>query len=66
MDDFTDALMTALRTGSDDPERGALGMQMRSLVADLVNDKSSKAKKASASKELAKVREAYRRRLLLS
>lgn len=66
MDDFTDALMVALHSGADDPDRGALGLRMKALVAELTDQKTSKTKQAAASKELAKVREAYRQRLLAS
>jgi len=64
MDDFTDALIVALHSGADDPERGALGLRMKALVAELTDQSASKGKRAAASKELAKVREAYRQRLL--
>jgi len=64
MDDFTDALMIALHAGADDPDRGAMGSRMKVLVGELTKKEASKAKKAVASKELAKLREAYRQRLL--
>jgi len=66
MEDFTGALMTALRTGSEDPERGALGAQMKARVAELTDAKASKTRKAAAAKALASLREAYRRQLLTS
>ncbi len=64
MDDFTDALMIALHAGADDPDRSAMGSRMKVLVGELTNKSASAPKKATASKELAKLREAYRRRLL--
>jgi hypothetical protein len=64
MDDFTDALIVALRTGADDPDRHAMGLRMKALVGELTKKKASKANKAVASKELTKLREAYRQRLL--
>ena len=64
MDDFTDALMMALHAGADDPDRSAMGSRMKVLVGELTKKEASKAKKAVASKELAKLREAYRQRLL--
>ncbi len=64
MDDFTDALMIALHAGADDPDRSAIGSRMKALVGELTNKSASAPKKATASKELAKLREAYRRRLL--
>ena len=64
MDDFTDALIVALRAGADDPDRNAMGSRMKVLVGELTKKEASKAKKAVASKELAKLREAYRQRLL--
>jgi hypothetical protein len=66
MDDFTDALMVALHAGADDPERSTMGLRMKSLVGELTDKTASKTKKATASKELAKVREAYRLSLLRS
>jgi hypothetical protein len=66
MDDFTDALMVALHAGADDPERSTMGSRMKSLVGELTDKTTSKTKKATASKELAKVREAYRLSLLRS
>ena len=64
MDDFTDALMIALHAGADDPDRSAMGSRMKVLVGELMKKEASKAKKAVASKKLAKLREAYRQRLL--
>ncbi|NCV32516.1 MAG: hypothetical protein EBW54_06160 [Betaproteobacteria bacterium] len=64
MDDFTDALMIALHAGADDPERSTMGSRMKSLVGELTDKAASKTKKATAAKELAKLREAYRQRLL--
>jgi hypothetical protein len=64
MDDFTDALMIALHAGADDPDRSSMGSRMKALVGELTKKEASKAKKAVASKELAKLREAYRQRLL--
>jgi hypothetical protein len=64
MDDFTDALIVALRTGADDPDRHAMGLRMKALVGELTKKEASKANKAVASKELTKLREAYRQRLL--
>jgi hypothetical protein len=64
MNDFTDALMIALHAGADDPDRSAMGWRMKALVAELSDKKTSKSKQAAAAKELAKVREAYRIRLL--
>ena len=64
MDDFTDALMIALHAGADDPDRSAKGSRMKVLVGELTKKEASKAKKAVASKKLAKLREAYRQRLL--
>jgi hypothetical protein len=66
MDDFTDALMVALHAGADDPERSTIGSRMKALVGELTDKAASKTKKATASKELAKVREAYRLSLLRS
>lgn len=64
MDDFTDALIVALRAGADDPDRSAMGLHMKALVGELTKKEASKANKAVASKELTKLREAYRQRLL--
>ena len=64
MDEFTDALMVALHAGADDPDRSAMGARMKMLVAELTNQKSTKLKKDAATRELAKVREAYRKALL--
>jgi len=64
MDDFTNALMLALHAGADDPARSAMGSRMKALVGELSSKDASKTKKATASKELAKLREAYRQRLL--
>ncbi len=64
MDDFTDALIVALRAGADDPDRSAMGSRMKALVGELTNKSASAPKKATASKELAKLREAYKQRLL--
>ena len=64
MDDFTDDLMIALHAGADDPDRSAMGSRMKVLVGELTKKEASKAKKAVASKKLAKLREAYRQRLL--
>jgi hypothetical protein len=64
MDDFTDALMIALHAGADDPDRSSMGSRMKALVGELTKKDASKAKKTVASKELAKLREAYRQRLL--
>ena len=66
MDDFTDALLVALHAGADDPERSTMGSRMKSLVGELTDKTASKTKKATAWKELAKVREAYRLSLLRS
>jgi flagellin-like hook-associated protein FlgL len=43
-----------------------MGSRMKTLVAELTNEANSKTKKAAVSKELAKIREAYRLRLLSS
>jgi hypothetical protein len=64
MDDFTDALMVALHAGADDPDRSAMGSRMKALVGELTNKSASAPKKATASRELAKLREAYRQKLL--
>jgi len=64
MDEFTDALIVALRAGADDPDRNAMGSLMKALVGELTKKEASKANKAVASKELTKLREAYRKRLL--
>lgn len=64
MDDFTDALILALHAGADDPDRSAMGSRMKALVAELTDKECSKTKKATVTRELAKVREAYRIRLL--
>ncbi len=64
MDDFTDALMIALHAGADDPDRSAMGSRMKVLVGELTKKEASKANKAIASKELSKLREAYKQRLL--
>lgn len=64
MDDFTDALIAALRAGADDPDRSAIGFRMKALVGELIKKETSKAKKAVVSNELTKLREAYRQRLL--
>ena len=66
MDDFTDALMFALHAGADDPDRSAMGSRMKALVGELTNKSASATKKARASKELAKLREAYIRTLTSS
>ena len=66
MDDFTDALMIALHAGADDPDRSAMGSRMKALVDEITNKSASAPKKATASKELAKLREAYRASLLKS
>ena len=66
MDDFTDALMLALHAGADDPGRNAMGARMKVLVGELTDKDATKVKKSSASKELAKLREAYKQRLLQS
>jgi hypothetical protein len=49
---------------ADDPDRSAMGARMKVLVAELTNQKSTKLKKDAATRELAKVREAYRNALL--
>ena len=49
---------------ADDPDRSAMGSRMKALVGELTKKEGSKAKKALASKQLAKLREAYRQRLL--
>jgi len=64
MNDFTDALFLALRAGAEDPDRTALGVRMKELVAEISHADTSKLRKAAASRELVKVREAYRKRLL--
>ena len=64
MDDFTVALMIALHAGADDPDRSAMGSRMKVLVGELTKKEASKANKAIASKELSKLREAYKQRLL--
>lgn len=64
MDDFTDALILALHAGADDPDRSAMGSRMKALVAELTDKECSKTKQATVTRELAKVREAYRIRLL--
>jgi len=43
-----------------------MGSRMKSLVGELTDKAASKTRKATASKELAKLREAYRQRLLQS
>ena len=64
MDDFTDALMIALHAGADDPDRSAMGSRMKVLVGELTKKEASKASKAVASKEYARLREACRQHLL--
>ena len=64
MNDFTEALFLALRAGSEDPDRSVLGLRMKELVAEIANNDTPKLRKAAASRELVKVREAYRKRLL--
>jgi len=64
MNDFTDALFLALRAGAEDPDRGALGIRMKELVAEIANKDTSRLRKVAASRELVKTREAYRKRLL--
>jgi len=54
---------SALRAGADDPDRSAMGSRMKALVGELTKKEASKATKAVASKELAKLREAYEQRL---
>jgi len=66
MNDFTDALFLALRAGAEDPDRSALGLRMKELVAEVANTNTSKLRKAATSRELVKVREAYRKRLLMA
>jgi hypothetical protein len=41
-----------------------MGLRMKALVGELTKKEASKANKAVASKELTKLREAYRQRLL--
>jgi len=57
-------LIVALRAGADHPDRSAMGLRMKALVGELTKKEASKANKAVASKELTKLREAYRQRLL--
>ena len=42
MDDFTDALIVALRAGADDPDRNAMGSRMKALVGELTKKEASK------------------------
>ena len=64
MNDFTDALMIALRSGQEDPTANELGVRMKALIAELSNPSVAKTKRAKLNRELAQVREAYRRNLL--
>jgi len=51
MDEFTDALIVALRAGADDPDRNAMGSRMKALVGELTKKEVSKANKAVAPKK---------------
>ncbi|MFM8882604.1 MAG: hypothetical protein ACKOGK_10240 [Betaproteobacteria bacterium] len=64
MNDFTDALMIALRSGQEDPTANELGVRMKVLIAELSNPSVAKTQRAKLNRELAQVREAYRRNLL--
>ena len=64
MNDFTDALMIALRSGQEDPTANELGVRMKALIAELSNPSVAKTQRAKLNRELAQVREAYRRNLL--
>jgi hypothetical protein len=64
MNDFTDALMIALRSGQEDPTANELGVRMKALIAELANPTVAKTHRARLNRELAKVREAYRQNLL--
>lgn len=64
MNDFTDALMIALRSGQEDPTASHLGHRMKALVAQISNPGVAKTQRARLTRELARVREAYRSNLL--
>jgi len=64
MNDFTDALMIALRSGQEDPTATHLGQRMKALVAQISNPGVAKTQRARLTRELARVREAYRSNLL--
>ena len=64
MNYFTDALMIALRSGQEDPTANELGVRMKVLIAELSNPSVAKTQRAKLNRELAQVREAYRRNLL--
>lgn len=64
MNDFTDALMIALRSGQEDPTASQLGQRMKTLVAQIANPAVAKTQRARLTRELARVREAYRSNLL--
>jgi len=64
MNDFTDALMIALRSGQEDPTANELGVRIKVLIAELSNPSVAKTQRAKLNRELAQVREAYRRNLL--
>jgi len=64
MNDFTDALMIALRSGQEDPTASHLGQRMKALVAEISNPGVAKTQRARLARELARVREAYRSNLL--
>ncbi|NBO13121.1 MAG: hypothetical protein EBZ03_11310 [Betaproteobacteria bacterium] len=64
MNDFTDALMIALRSGQEDPTANQLGVRMKALIAELSNPGVAKTQRARLNRELAQVREAYRKNLV--
>jgi len=64
MNYFTDALMIALRSGQEDPTANELGVRIKVLIAELSNPSVAKTQRAKLNRELAQVREAYRRNLL--
>jgi hypothetical protein len=45
MNDFTDALMIALRSGQEDPTANELGVRMKALIAELSNPSVPKSAK---------------------
>ena len=64
MNDFTDALMLALRSGQEDPTASHLGQRMKALVAEIANPAIAKTQRTRLTRELARVREAYRSNLM--
>ena len=56
--------MIALRSGQEDPTANELGVRMKTLIAELANPKVAKTQRARLNRELAQVREAYRKNLL--